>query len=217
MGSGARCSRRHARLPTSHAGGAGASPSANPRKGPESHRPPHRAMVRTHRPSLKHGSATAYIGLGANLGDAQNTIDRALDALPHLENTRLIARSSLYSSDPVGYLDQPPFINAVAAIETSLEPKTLLERLLSLETHFGRIRSFRNAPRALDLDLLLYGNALLSSPTLTLPHPRMHERAFVLIPLIELCPGIVIPGQGAASALVARCIAQRVARVERSK
>ncbi len=183
----------------------------------EIHLPPRRAIVRTHRPSLKHCSTTALIGLGANLGDAQNTIDCALDALSHLESTRLVARSSLYSSDPVGYLDQPPFINAVAAIETNLTPETLLERLLSLETHFGRIRTFRNAPRALDLDLLLYGNAVVSSPTLTLPHPRMHERAFVLIPLIELCPDIVIPGQGAASALVARCAAQRVARVERNR
>lgn len=174
-------------------------------------------MVRTHRPSLKHGSTTAYVGLGANLGDARNTIERALDALSHLEDTRLVARSSLYSSDPVGYLDQPSFINAVAAIETSLAPETLLEKLLSLEKDFGRIRSFPDAPRTLDLDLLLYGNAVLSSPTLTLPHPRMHERAFVLIPLIELCPGVGIPGQGAASTLVARCAAQHVERVQQSR
>ncbi len=160
--------------------------------------------------------AIALIGLGANLGATHATIINAFDALAGLANTRLVARSSLYESAPVGDANQPDFINAVAKVETTLAPTELLEKLLDIELRFGRQRSFPNAPRVLDLDLLLYGNLVLRLPALTLPHPRMHERAFVLIPLVELCPRIEIPGHGPASDLIARCVGQHVRRVEQT-
>ncbi len=160
-------------------------------------------------------STCAFVGLGANLGDMRGAIDSAIDQLSRLAGTHLVAQSSLYSSAPLGYTDQPDFLNAVAKIETQLAPSVLLEELLGIEATFGRQRSFRHAPRPLDLDLLLYGNLVLSSPTLTLPHPRMHERAFVLIPLVELCARIEIPELGRASDHLARCVGQRVVRVER--
>ena len=122
--------------------------------------------------------------------------------LARLPQSRLAARSSLYTSAPVGYAAQPDFINAVAALETRLSPRALLEAMLGIEHHHGRNRTFRNAPRTLDLDLLLYGEAHFHEENLTLPHPRMHERAFVLLPLLEIAPGLVIPGQGSAAALL---------------
>ncbi len=160
--------------------------------------------------------AIAFIGLGANLGATHATIIDAFDALARLADTRLVGRSSLYESAPIGYPSQPDFINAVAKVETTLAPTALLDGLLEIERRFGRQRSFPNAPRVLDLDLLLYGNLVLHLPALTLPHPRMHERAFVLIPLVEVCAGIEIPGHGPASGLIARCVGQHVRRVERT-
>ncbi len=105
----------------------------------------------------------------------------------------VIAVSSLYETEPVGYLDQPPFLNAVAAIETTLTPTDVVRRLLSIERAMGRRRTFRNAPRTLDLDLLLYGDTILDTAEVVLPHPRMHERGFVLIPLAEIAPAVVHP------------------------
>jgi 2-amino-4-hydroxy-6-hydroxymethyldihydropteridine diphosphokinase len=105
----------------------------------------------------------------------------------------VIAVSSLYETEPVGYLDQPPFLNAVAAIETTLAPTDVVRRLLSIERAMGRRRTFRNAPRTLDLDLLLYGDTILDTAEVVLPHPRMHERGFVLIPLSEIAPAVVHP------------------------
>lgn len=135
----------------------------------------------------------AYIGLGANLGDACATVNAAIAALDTLPETRLVARSACYRSAPVGYLDQPDFVNAVAAIDTQLAPEVLLDALLALEAACGRVRSFANAPRTLDLDLLLYGDATLATPRLTVPHPRMAGRGFVLVPLAEIAPSLHFP------------------------
>lgn len=155
---------------------------------------------------------TAYIGLGANLDDPAAQVERAIAELGRLPESRLAARSSLYATAPVGYAEQPDFINAVAALETHLSPRALLEAMLGIEHHHGRNRTFRNAPRTLDLDLLLYGQAHFHEENLSIPHPRMHERAFVLLPLQEIAPEIVIPGLGRAEGLLALCADQQVHR-----
>ena len=155
----------------------------------------------------------AYVGLGANLGDAQGTIRQAMDELDALPDTRVAARSPLYRSAPVGYAAQPDFVNAVAEVRTSLAAGELLAALIEIEARHGRERSFANAPRTLDLDLLLYGDEMLESERLTLPHPRMHERAFVLAPLLDIAPEAVIPGRGAAREALARCAGQKTERI----
>ncbi len=152
----------------------------------------------------------ATIGLGANLDDPAAQVEYALTELDRLPGTRLVARSSLYASAPVGYVDQPDFINAVAQVETGLAPRALLAALLDIEHRHGRERSFRNAPRTLDLDLLLYGDAHFHEDGLTLPHPRMHERGFVLLPLMEIAPDTAIPGRGRAADWLAACDDQQV-------
>ena len=152
----------------------------------------------------------ATVGLGANLNDPAAQVEYALAELDRLPGTRLLARSSLYASAPVGYVDQPDFVNAVAQIETTLAPRALLVALLDIEHRHGRERSFRNAPRTLDLDLLLYGNAHFHEDGLTLPHPRMTERGFVLLPLLEIASDTVIPGHGRAADWLARCNDQHV-------
>ncbi|MEJ8820922.1 2-amino-4-hydroxy-6-hydroxymethyldihydropteridine diphosphokinase [Variovorax humicola] len=141
----------------------------------------------------------AYVGLGANLGDAKAAVERAIEALDALPQTRVAARSSMYRSAPFEATG-PDFFNAVAALETDLEPIALLAELQRLELQAGRERPYRNAPRTLDLDLLLHGAAVLDSPILTLPHPRMLQRAFVLLPLAEIAPDLVTPQQIAAVA-----------------
>lgn len=141
----------------------------------------------------------AYVALGANLGDAQAAVVRALTDLGGLPQTRLVARSSLYRSAPVD-AGGPDFINAVAALETQLSPLDLLDELQRLELEAGRERPYRNAPRTLDLDLLLHGDARIAEPRLVVPHPRMHERAFVLLPLAEIAPERVDAAQLAAVA-----------------
>jgi 2-amino-4-hydroxy-6-hydroxymethyldihydropteridine diphosphokinase len=130
----------------------------------------------------------AYVGIGSNLDDPRAQVLGAFEELDRLPHTRVVRRSSLYRTAPVGHEAQPDFINAVAQLETALPARRLLAELQSIEKSHGRERSFKNAPRTLDLDLLLFGNAKLSSPQLTLPHPRMHERAFVLAPLLEIAP-----------------------------
>jgi len=132
----------------------------------------------------------AFVALGANLGDAQAALARAMDALDRLPHTRVTARSSLYRSAPVDARG-PDFVNAVVRVSTRLPAPTLLDELQQLEQAAGRERPYRHAPRTLDLDLLLYGDASIDSPRLTLPHPRMHERAFVLVPLAEIEPSRV--------------------------
>ena len=156
----------------------------------------------------------AYVALGANLGHPAATVRAALAALSGIPESVLIAASSLYRTAPVGLKHQPDFINAVAAVDTALAPLALLEALFAIEARFGRSRSVKNAPRTLDLDLLLYGQSRLDEARLTLPHPRMHERAFVLVPLAELAPECRIPGHGELSELLARCCDQGVVRIE---
>lgn len=145
---------------------------------------------------------TAFVGLGSNLDDPPAQIRRALRALAHLPETRLVRRSSLYRNPPSGYPDQPDFVNAVAEIETRLAARELLERLLAVERVHGRVRGVLNGPRTLDLDLLLYGGRTLREPGLTVPHPRMLDRAFVLVPLEEVAPDAVVPGAGPVAELV---------------
>ena len=130
----------------------------------------------------------AHVGIGSNLDDPVRQVRAAFDELDRMPHTRVVKRSSLYRSAPLGHTEQPDFINAVAQLETGLPAARLLAELQALETRHGRKRSFPNAPRTLDLDLLLFGNATLCSPALTVPHPRMHERAFVLKPLLEVSP-----------------------------
>ena len=152
----------------------------------------------------------AYIALGSNLADPVAQLGLAFDALGSLPQTRLVARSSLWRSAPVGYLDQPDFVNAVAAVDTGLTAETLLAHLLDIERRHGRVRGALNAPRTLDLDIALYGTARVDTPDLTIPHPRMHERAFVLLPLNEIAPDIAIPGHGALRDLLPGVAGQRL-------
>jgi len=138
----------------------------------------------------------AYVALGANLGDPVAQVEAAIAAIAALPQTHLVARSSLYRTAPVGYRDQPDFINAVAGIETALGPRALLDALLAIERAAGRVREFPNAPRTIDLDVLLYGGRTIDEPGLAVPHPRLHERAFVLVPLADLAPDLVHPVLG---------------------
>ena len=154
-----------------------------------------------------------FIGLGSNLDDPRGQLRRAIDAIAAIPGVRLRATSSFYASAPVGYDDQPDFVNAIVEVATELPPDALLERLQQIEQTQGRQRSFRNAPRTLDLDILLYGEHQQADPDLTLPHPRCHERAFVLLPLQEIAPDCVIPSKGAVTDLVAGCHDQVVARM----
>lgn len=152
----------------------------------------------------------AYVGLGANINDPRQQVRTALDELAQLPQSQLTARSSLYRSAPLGHAEQPEYVNAVARLETSLAAAELWQALQRIERAHGRERSFRNAPRTLDLDLLLYGEARIESPALRVPHPRMHERAFVLAPLLEIDPQAQIPGHGSAYDCLERCAAQDV-------
>ena len=156
----------------------------------------------------------SYIGLGGNLGDARATVQSGLDALAQLPGCTLVATSSLYRSAPVE-AGGPDFINAVAALDTRLDAQALLTALQAIELAHGRQRPFRNAPRTLDLDLLLHGEQVLDTPTLVLPHPRLHQRAFVLRPLLELAPALSAPGLGALAAHLAACAEQRIERLAR--
>jgi len=155
----------------------------------------------------------AYVGIGSNLEDPQAQVRRAFDELARLPDTRVTARSSLYRTAPVGHGAQPDFINAVAVLDTKLPAAALLRELLAVEARHGRKRSFPNAPRTLDLDLLLYGDARLNEPGLEVPHPRMHERAFVLAPIVEISPELDIPGIGPASERLGACAGQNVERI----
>lgn len=161
----------------------------------------------------KNLATKAFIGLGANLGEREAQVRRALAALADLPGTRLLAASSFYRSAPVGVGAQPDFINAVAEIQTTLAARALLEALLAAERRFGRRREFPGAPRTLDLDLLLYGDRVIAEPGLIVPHPRMHERAFVLAPLAEIAPDIAIPGKGQVKTLLAACADQKIEKI----
>ena len=144
----------------------------------------------------------AYVGVGANLGDRRATIRAALAALPEV-----IAVSELRETAPVGVVDQPPFLNGAAALETELSPRELLDLLLAVERRLGRERRERRerwGPRTIDLDLLLYGDEAVDEPGLTVPHPRLHERRFALEPLLDLDPDLAVPGHGRVTDLLAR-------------
>lgn len=154
----------------------------------------------------------AYIGIGANLGNAQQTVIDAITALADLPETHLVAASSLYLTAPVD-AGGDDYVNAVACINTALDSQALLTCLQGIEQAHGRQRPYRNAPRTLDMDLLLSGSTMLDTPSLVIPHPRMHERAFVLVPLLEIAPGMTIPGKGDAAALLHHVADQRIRKI----
>jgi 2-amino-4-hydroxy-6-hydroxymethyldihydropteridine diphosphokinase len=158
------------------------------------------------------GATLAYVGAGANLGDRAATIAVATRALAALDSTRAWRSSALYRSAPLDAAG-PDYLNAVIELRTTLAPRQLLAVLQAIEAAHGRDRPYRHAPRTLDLDLLLHGDARLVSPELTLPHPRLHERAFVLVPLAELDPALRIPGRGAIGDLLSAVAAQRLERL----
>jgi 2-amino-4-hydroxy-6-hydroxymethyldihydropteridine diphosphokinase len=145
-----------------------------------------------------------YVALGSNLGDREGTIRRALELLEADGQIEVVAVSSLHETDPVGYLDQPRFLNGAAALRTQLAPRALLERLQDIERELGRDRSGpRYGPRTIDLDLLFYGDETVDEPGLQIPHPRLAERRFVLEPLAELDGSLKVPGRGSVQALLA--------------
>lgn len=155
----------------------------------------------------------AYLGLGSNLNDPIRQVEAALVALADHPRIHLIARSSLYLTKPVGYVDQPDFINAVAVIMTSLMPYDLLKATLYIEEQFGRKRTFRNAPRIIDIDLLWYQDVVCTDPILTLPHPRLVQRAFVLLPLMELAPDLLVFPHRTVKMLLAHVECEGVMRI----
>jgi 2-amino-4-hydroxy-6-hydroxymethyldihydropteridine diphosphokinase len=145
----------------------------------------------------------AYVGLGANLGDRERTLREVVAALDSEEGIEVVAVSTLRETEPVGVGEQPLFLNGAAALEATLEASELLERLLAAEQRFGRVRiAGEHGPRTLDLDLLLYGDQTIDEPGLAVPHPRLHERRFVLEPLAELDPGLIVPGRGTVESLL---------------
>ncbi len=147
----------------------------------------------------------AYVGLGANLGEREATLQRAVELLAEEPEIEVVSTSELRETDPVGVVDQPRFLNGAVGLETSLSARELLDALLRVERILGRVRAGpRWGARTVDLDLLLYGDEVVDEPGLHVPHPRLHERRFALEPLAELDPGLVVPGQGRVSALLAR-------------
>lgn len=156
--------------------------------------------------SKRLSKVVAYIGLGANLGDPVMTIESARSAVSRIADVRELAFSSLYRSTPMGPADQPDYVNAVMAVETTLAPLALLRELQIIETAYGRVRTGeRWGPRTLDLDLLLYGDETIVSDVLTVPHPGIADREFVLYPLAEIAPDLDIPGRGPLADLVSKC------------
>lgn len=165
---------------------------------------------------MKTAPVLAYVGLGANLGDTAAALRAALQALAELPHTQLLRASAFYRTEPID-AHGPDYLNAVAAIDTTLAPHELLAQLQRIEAAHGRERPYRHAPRTLDLDLLLYGEVCMFTPTLTLPHPRLYERAFALVPLAEVAPAdLVIPGWGSLQTLLANVAGQRIHQQEAS-
>lgn len=182
----------------------------------------HQPMDRSHAATVLdrpgHFSSTSpeaaeriFVGLGANLGDRQATLQRALQALASLPGTELVRASALYRSAP-WQAGGPDFLNAVAELRSSLSPRALLAALQGLEQTYGRERPYPNAPRTLDLDLLLFGQRVSAAPELLLPHPRLHLRGFVLVPLCELATGLVVPGVGPLAPWLQQALGQGVHR-----
>ena len=156
----------------------------------------------------------AYVGIGSNIGEPRRRLQAAIEELKQLADTGTILASGLYRSAPLGYVKQPDFLNAVVRFDTRLAPQALLDRLQEIEGRHGRQRPFPGAPRTLDLDLLLYGEQTIDTPRLKVPHPRMHERAFVLKPLAEIAPQAAIPGRGKARELLAACADQVAEKID---
>ena len=154
----------------------------------------------------------AYIGIGANLGDAASNVDDAIARLAALSGTRMLACSAKYRTAPIESSGDD-YVNAVACIDTPLPAPQLLTALHGIELAHGRERPYRNAPRTLDLDILLYGDAIIDQPSLHVPHPRMQERAFVIVPLLEIAPDLIIPGRGAASTFLPALLGQGISRI----
>jgi len=154
----------------------------------------------------------AYIGIGANLGDAQKSVRQAIDRLSGLPKTRLVRQSSLFRTAPID-AGGDDYVNAVACVQTQLDAHELLAQLQAIENEFGRERPYVNAPRTLDLDILLYGNRQIDSASLTVPHPRLTQRAFALIPLLQIDPLIAIPGKGAAHLFAPAVAGQAIAKI----
>lgn len=146
---------------------------------------------------------TAFVGIGSNLGDRETNLARAIELLSAEDGIDVVAVSEIRETAPVGPVEQGPFLNGALQVETSLRPGELLERLLAVESRLGRVRAERWGPRSIDLDLLLYGDETIDEPGLNVPHPRLHERRFVLEPLADLDPGLEIPARGSVSALLA--------------
>jgi 2-amino-4-hydroxy-6-hydroxymethyldihydropteridine diphosphokinase len=144
----------------------------------------------------------AAVALGSNLDSPEEQVRRGFEEIAALPSTELLASSRLYRTAPVGYADQPEFVNACALVETGLGPRPLLEALLAIEKRHGRVRGIPNGPRTLDLDIVLYGERVIDEPGLKVPHPRAHERMFVLVPLLDVWPDAVTPGRGPAADLV---------------
>ena len=140
----------------------------------------------------------AAVALGSNLDDPEAQVRRGFEEIAALPDTRLLGRSRLYRTAPVGLVDQPDFVNACALVDTELAPRALLDALLEVEKRHGRVREIPNGPRTLDLDIVLYGERVIDEPGLKVPHPRAHERAFVLVPLVDVWPEATIPGKGSA-------------------
>ena len=161
---------------------------------------------------MPRSSEAAFVALGANLGDARGALDAAFVAIASLPGTQLRAASSLYRSEPVDSAG-PDYLNAVVLIDTRLGPQALLLELQRIEQVHGRERPYRNSPRTLDLDLLLYGTRRIATKALTVPHPRLHQRAFVLRPLAELAPRLAVPGLGPVEELLPQVAGQRIRRV----
>ena len=166
-------------------------------------------MSHSHRPPV-----LAFVALGANLDNPVAQVRAASEALADLPQSKLLRISSLYRTTPVGIHGQPDFINAVAALETRLSAHDLLAALFAVEARFGRRRDFYHAPRTLDLDLLLFDDQTIISEQLSLPHPRMHLRAFVLAPLLEIAPDCRIPGRGSGAAWLAAASMQHIERLD---
>ena len=145
----------------------------------------------------------AYVGIGANLGPREETLRRAVELLGGADGVEVVAVSELRETDPVGVVDQPPFLNGAVSVQTTRSPRALLDRLLEIERSLGRVRGERWGPRVVDLDLLVYGIEVVDEPGLRVPHPRLHERRFALEPLKDLNPELEIPGRGTVSALLA--------------
>ena len=145
----------------------------------------------------------AYVGVGANVGQREETLRRAVELLREADGVDVLAVSQLRETEPVGVVDQPPFLNGAVEIETARTPRDLLDLLLEIERSLGRVRAERWGPRTIDLDLLVYGDEIVDEPGLRVPHPRLHERRFALEPLAELQPDVEVPGRGEVSTLLA--------------